>query len=206
MAESILLEPAGHNIGPVTGAADKNHFVVFRDIETVGQDIAHRYMDRVRNMVPRPFFRGPHIHDTAEIVPFQLLFKGLDGNRRQTVNGHSMGNPGRHAAGKVAENIVIADSMEFSGHLVILLPVVHHQQKIVQRVNNHADPVGHLFLKPDIDGARDMETTEGARVPGVNYDCSLPADPVELIGVQRLLQWTSFQERRTLSIGIDNYG
>ncbi len=41
MAESILFEVAGHNVGPISGAANQNHFLVFGNIQTVCQNIGH---------------------------------------------------------------------------------------------------------------------------------------------------------------------
>ena len=107
-----------------------------------------------------PFGRRAHIDD-AQAALFQTGGQLMGRNLLQLIHGPATHQPGHDPAGKIAEDQVVSDAMQFGHHAIVILAVIHDQQKFRRGIHHHTHPVGQLFFKSDIDAAGNVEAAEG---------------------------------------------
>ena len=129
-------------------------------------------MLRLFNSPVVPFGWGSHVDDSDAAV-FQTCRQLMGRCLFQLHHGPAAHQPGHDAAGQIPENQIVANPVQLRHHPVVVALIIHYQNNFSGGVHHHADPVGQLLFKPDVDAARNMKTAKGGGVTGIDNDCPI---------------------------------
>ena len=84
--------------------------------------------------------------------------------------------------------------------------VIHHQENFRVGIHHHADPVGQLLFKADVDAARNVEAAEGCRIPGVDDHSTIVDHLFELLGCKIFVHGAGIQRVGPPQVGLGQDG